>query len=195
MDKTASRIIKIPRNGELDVATAKAIYQTIVPDNTYIDVYPQHIATPHPISARKLYCGAPHGRPKQFLFNKFLPTSGAFQFLYEVWYIFDYSRVPDYRRASVYMGQARFGIHKYTAEIRIEIPIKWRKWYIYNGGFLRGHLHPPDTRELDKCRRAVTASMAVRDTIRIDTIIKRRINTNDSLPCDGTFTVGQYVSA
>jgi phage tail P2-like protein len=195
MDDTASRIIKIPRNGELDAATAKAIYQTIVPDNTYIDVYPQHVATPHPISARRLYGRVRNGKPKQFLFNKFLPTNGAFQFLYEVWYIFDYSRVPDYRRASVYMGQARFGIHKYTAELRIEIPIKWRKWYLYNGGFMRGHLHPPDTREIDKCRRAVTASMAVRDTIRIDTIVKRRINTNDSLPCDGTFTVGQYIDA
>jgi phage tail P2-like protein len=195
MDETAKRIIKIPRNGELDVTTAKAIYQTIVPDNTYIDVYPQHVATPHPRSARRLYCGAPRGRRKEYLINKYLPASIAFQFLYEVWYIFDYARVPDYRRASVYMGQARFGMHKYTAEIRIQIPIKWRKWYIYNGGFLSGHLHPPDTRELDKCRRAVTASMAVRDTVRIDTIIKRRINTNDSLPCDGSFTVGQYVDA
>jgi phage tail P2-like protein len=195
MEPTASRIIKIPRNGELDAATAKAIYQTIVPDNTYIDVYPENKAIAHPISARRLYCGAPHGRPKQFLFNKFLPTNGAFQFLYEVWYIFDYARVPDYRRASVYMGQARFGIAKYTAELRIDIPIQWRKWYVFNGGFLRGHLHPPDTREIDKCRRAVTASMAVRDTIRIDTIMRRRINTNDSLPCDGTFTVGQYIDA
>ena len=196
MDKTASRIIKIPRNGELDATTAKAIYQTIVPDNTYIDVYPEHVATPHPRSARSLYSGVPRGvKPKEFLFNKFLPTSKAFQFLYEVWYIFDYARVPDYRRASVYMGQARFGIHKYTAEIRIDIPIKWRKWYVFNGGFLRGHLHPPDTREIEKCRRAVTASMAVRDTIRIDTIMRRRINTNDSLPCDGSFTVGQYIDA
>jgi hypothetical protein len=195
MEETAKRIIKIPRNGELDAATAKMIYQTIVPDNTYISVYPEHVSTPHPISARRLYAGAPYKRPKQFLFNKFLPTNGAFQYLYEVWYIFDPSRVPDYRRASVYMNHARFGIHKYTAEIKIKILIQWRKWYLYNGGFFRGHLHPPDTREIEKCRRAVTASMAVRDTVGIDTVVKRRINTNDSLPCDGTFTVGQYIDA
>jgi hypothetical protein len=93
------------------------------------------------------------------------------------------------------MGHAQFGQHKYTAKIKIDVGEKWMSWWFPQRRFLRGFWHPRDTRRIDAVRRAVTASMAVRDTVGIDTLIKRVINTNDSLPCDGTFTVGEFIDA
>lgn len=192
MDLTASRIVNIPRDGTLSLSQAKAIYQTISPGGDLLDVYPEQVSQTHfhpsPLR-RRLFCG------QGFLLNKFLPPSDAWRFTFERWYMFDYARVPDYRKASVYMNHARFGIHKYTAELRIKANGKWRPWFIRCNSFTRGHFRPIDTKLIQKVRRAVTASMAVRDTVRINTAIKRRINTNDSLPIDGSFKVGQYIEA
>jgi Phage tail protein (Tail_P2_I) len=131
----------------------------------------------------------------QFLSKKFLPPSKAWQFIYEQWYLFDPSRVPDYRKASVYMGHARLGIQRYTAELKIAAFSNWKPWFVRNNGFLRGHLRPANNDMISKVRRAVTASMALRDTVRIQTKIRRIIDVNDSLPIDGSVKVGQYIDA
>jgi hypothetical protein len=131
----------------------------------------------------------------QYLFKKFLPPSRAWQYLYEQWFLFDPSRVPDYRKASVYVGHARLGIPRYTAEIKVAAFRTWKPWYLRAGGFLHGACRPNNTAMVDKVRRAVTAAMAVRDTVRIDTKIRRVIDVNDSLPCDGSFVVGEMTNA
>jgi phage tail P2-like protein len=193
MDDTASRVVRIPRDGSLDLAQGKAQYQTIKPGNDLVGVYPEYKADKHPTSKYKLYAGG--AKVGQYMRSKYLPTTNSWQYLYEVWYLFDPLRVPDYRRASIYMGHARLGIQKYTAELKIDAHEYWRPWFLTTQGFMRGFLHPKDTTTIDRLRRAVTASMAIRDTVHINTVVKRVINTNDSLPCNGEFTVGEMVDA
>ena len=143
-----------------------------------------------------MYGGAqpPQGKSKQYLYKKFLPPSVAWQHIYEQWFLFDPSRVPDYRKASVYLGHARLGIQRYTAEIKVAAFSKWKPWFFIPNNFLGTYLRPANLDMINKVRRAVTASMAVRDTVRINTKIRRIINVNDSLPLDGTFFVGEYIN-
>lgn len=183
-------VVRVPSDDGLDITQGKAIYQTVSPGLAPIDVYPDIVATTHAVSKRSLFCGG-----GQFLFNKFMPPSKAWQFMYKRWYLFDPARVPDYRRASVYMGHARLGIHRYTAELKIDITAKMMPFYIRAGGFMRGYFRPANTDAIDKLRRAVTASMALRDTIRIDTKIKRTIQVADAPLCDGSFYVNEMVDA
>jgi phage tail P2-like protein len=193
LDDTAARIIRVPRDGTLELIQAKAQYQTITVNGSLVNAYPDHVAETHLSSNRKLYGGT--RLIKQFLANKYLPPSDAWEFMYELWYIWDPSRAPDYRKAGVYIGKARLGIQRYTAELKIAAYGQWHPWFVYGNGYLSGHLRPADTRVTDKLRRAVTAAMAMRDTVRIDTRVKRVISTNDSLPCDGNFRVGEYINA
>jgi phage tail P2-like protein len=195
----AARTIQIVVPTTSSIGYSKAIYQTISWGNEkLIDLYPDTINLVHSYSKFGVYNGAAKG--KVYLMGgsvgtSYLVRSVAWQYTYMVWYLFDPSRVPDYRKASVYMGHAQFGQHKYTAKIRIDVGEVWRPWYFSGTSFVRGHWHPPDNRRIEAVRRAVTAAMAERDTVGIDTAIKRIISTNDSLPCDGTFTVGEWIDA
>ena len=94
------------------------------------------------------------------------------------------------------MGRARFGIHKYTAEAYIKASFPWPKFYARAGGFYgKGHFFPPkNTKLIDQIRRAVTASMAVRDTVQINTRIMRTIQIKDLTVLDGRFSIGQYIA-
>jgi phage tail P2-like protein len=197
----AARTIQVVVPTTSEIGYSKAIYQTISWGNEQlIDLYPDTINQTHSFSKYAVFSGAPPKTGHVYLMGgsvgkSYLVRSVAWQFTYMVWYLFDPSRVPDYRRASVYMGHAQFGQHKYTAKIRIDVGEVWRPWYFSGTTFIRGFWHPPDNRRIEAVRRAVTAAMAERDTVGIDTAIKRIISTNDSLPCDGTFTVGQWIDA
>jgi phage tail P2-like protein len=192
-DGTLARMIRIPRDGRLTLSQAKAIYQTIVPGGKLIDLYPDYVATVHPTSKRRLFGGK--SPVKQFLYEKYLPPTISWEYLYERWYVLDLNRAPDYRKGWTYIGVARLGIKRYSAEIKIEMFGVWHPWFFRSGGFVRGHTRAPDLRAIEKLRRACTASMAIRDTVGIDTKVKRMISTNDSLPIDGTYTVGEFINA
>ena len=188
LPNTASRIVRIPRDGTLDRTQYQAIFQTIAPDLTPINVRPEWVYQQHPMRKTEFYCG-------QCLTGKFLPKTNAGQYLYERWYLFDPTRQPDYRAGYIYMGRARFGIPKYTAQAKIEAYFPWPKFYARAGGFIgKGYFFPPpNTKLVDKIRRAVTASMAVRDTVRIDTKVKRVLEIRDLTELDGRFIIGQYL--
>jgi hypothetical protein len=53
---------------------------------------------------------------------------------------------------------------------------------------------PQNTKMIEKVRRAVTASMAARDTIAINTRVKRQLQLRDVTVLDGRFTVGQWIT-
>jgi phage tail P2-like protein len=197
-DQVASRIIKIVVPSDPTISYAKATYQTIsFGDESLVSLYPDEVSKTHYWPKNSLANGAPKGNIylRGFTSKSYLTLSRAWQYRYEVWYVFDPTRVPDYRKASVYMGHAQFGQHKYTAKIKIDVGEKWRPWWFPQHRYLRGFWHPSDLRRINAVRRAVTASMAVRDTVGIDTLIKRVINTNDSLPVNGKFTVGEFIDA
>lgn len=200
LGSTASRMVNVPRDGSLTFDIAQAIYETIWPNNQLIDIVPEYVAQPDFVSKYSL---CPSDEGKTVLYRKYLPPSTAWKSIFERWYLFDPLRVPDARKASVYMGNARFGIPNYTAILKIEAFGVWQSCYLIGGSgittngfsYMRGFFKPYNTDTIDKVRRAVTASMAIRDTIGINTVVKRLINTNDSFPCDGTFSVGEYVDS
>jgi hypothetical protein len=124
---------------------------------------------------------------------KYLPRSNAWQHLYERWYLFDPDRVPDVRSTSIYMGHCRFGIPKYTAEALIRITAKMPPFYISTTRYLRGFLRPRQTEAIARLLRGVRASMAVRDTVLVDTAVHRTIQVRDLIDASGRLAVGQLI--
>lgn len=186
-----SNLIRVPRDGSLSTTQYQAIFNTVAPGLKPIDVNPTTVSVVHPMRSTEFYCGQP-------LWKKFLPKSNAWQYIYEVWYLFDPTRLPDQRWARVYMGRARFGIQRYTAKLKIDASWQWHKAYAYAGhkswiGPGR-FFAPPDTSRIDQVRRAVTAAMALRDTCLIDTKVKRIIQLRDVVTLDGTYAIGQYIT-
>lgn len=129
------------------------------------------------------------GRPT----GKFLPRSNAWQFMYERFYLFDADRAPDVRAAAYYMGHARFGIHKYTAEALIKLTASMPQFYISTTRYLRGYFRPKQNEAIPRLLRGVRASMAVRDTVLVDTKVTRVIELRDVHAPDGTHAVGELI--
>src|SRR5215204_5021267 len=82
-----ARYIKIPRDGSLTINYPKAQYQTASIDEEFISIYPEHRFQTHYLPPRPHRYSLFAGRDQ--LRNKFLPKSIAWQYVYEVWYIFD----------------------------------------------------------------------------------------------------------
>ena len=184
------RTITIARSGKLELTQGKAQYQTTLPTVDLLKLEPELVTTPHPIRPTEMYAAR-----RQYLNGKFLPRSNAWQYIYERWYIFDADRVPDYRRRGIYMGHARFGIHKYTAEATIKIRTKRPRFMAHTNGFVYGFIKKRDDEPINKVRRAVRASMALRDTVLLNTRTVRQGQVSDIFDASGRFTVGQSVSA
>ena len=134
------------------------------------------------------------GQPPQFTASgvrggrasaKYLPRSNAWQFLYEKFYLFDADRVPDARISSVYMGNARFGIDKYHAEALIRISTNMPVFYVSTTRYLRGFFRPKQNEAIPRLLRGVRASMAVRDTVLVDTSVHRKTQVRDIIDCSG----------
>ncbi len=190
IDATPDRLIRVPRDGSLDITQFQAIFQTIVPSMNPLQVRPEHVYVVHPWHKYQFYCNRTIG-PKRFLVK-----SDAWMYLYERWYLFDPTRLPDYRRANTYMGRSRFGIRKYSAEAKIAAFFHWPRRYSYYGGFMGPgrFFAPQNTKRIEQLRRAVVASMAARDTIAINTRVKRQIQLRDVTVLDGRFSVGQWIT-
>lgn len=184
------RTITIARSGPLELSQGKAIYQTVVPQVPLLKLEPELVTVAHPIRSTELYASR-----KQYLTNKFLPPSNAWQFLYERWYLFDADRVPDYRRRGVYLDHTRLGMEEFSAEAKIQIITKMPRYKAHVSNYVYGFLSEPDYEPINRVRRAVNASKAVRDTILIDTKHTRVLQVGDIIRPDGRYTVGQLVEA
>jgi phage tail P2-like protein len=190
LDATAERLVRVPRDGSLDITQWQAIFQTIVPDLNPLKVRPEWVYVKHPWHKYQFYCNRTIGR------KRYLVKSDAWMYLYERWYLFDPTRLPDYRTANTYMGRSRFGIRKYSAEAKIAAFWHWPKRYSYYGGFMGPgrFFAPQNTKRIEQLHRAVTASMAARDTIAINTRVKRQIQIRDVTLLDGRFAAGQWIT-
>jgi hypothetical protein len=124
---------------------------------------------------------------------KYLPRSNAWQFMYERFYLFDADRVPDARISSIYMGACRFGIRKYHAEALIRIAAHMPPFYISTTRYLRGFMRPRQSEAIARLLRGVRASMAVRDTVLVDTSVHRVAQVRDVIDATGRIAVGQLV--
>ncbi len=189
------RTVTVSRSGPLDLTQAKAIYVTVKPRADLIKLIPDQIATHHTVRKAETYAAY-----KQYLTNVYLPRSNAWQFLYDRWYLFDADRVPDFRKPGMYMGHCRFGIYTYCAEALVRVRVKLPKFYAvstssrYVRGFLRAPYDEYDD-PITKLRRGVCASMALRDTILIDTRSTRKLQVGDLTDATGRYAVGQWVDA
>lgn len=186
-DPVAARMVRIPRDGSLELIQAKAIYETVLPHGDLVKVYPEHVGEPHRNSRFATY----GYRTGQHLYKKFLATSVAWQWLYEKWFLFDADRVPDPRRSSTFVGNTRLGMPKYVAEAHIECYGKVSPFVVSQ--YVRGHFPPHQTETINRMRSGVRAAMAVRDTVLIQTRIKRVLEIADAIMADGTHFVGELV--
>lgn len=190
IDSTPQRLIRVPRDGSLDITQYQAIFQTIAPSLNPLQVRPEWVYIEHPWHKYQFYCNRTIG-PKRFLCK-----SDAWMYLYERWYLFDPTRLPDYRRANTYMGRSRFGIRKYSAEAKIAAFFPWPRRYSYYGSFMGPgrFFAPQNTKRIEQLRRAVAASMAARDTVAINTRVMRQIQVRDVTVLDGRYSVGQWIT-
>jgi len=189
LHSTSARMVIVPRDGSLNFKLAKAQYQTIFPDNDVLNVYPEHVAIRH---QRRDYTEAFSGGG-DCLHGKFLPKSLAYRYMYERWYLFDPARVPDVRIKSVYMGNCRFGIHKYTAEAHVKIQSKLPPFIVKTSGYLWGFMRPRNLEAVNRLRRGTRASMALRDKVLLYTKSTRTVQVRDLLDASGRYSVGEVI--
>lgn len=186
MSGVASRVVRVPRDGSLELFLPKAQYQTILPDEQLLTVHPESVGEIHPTQFGSLFA-----HRKQYLAKKYLPPSIAWLHLFERWYIFDQTRVPDARKRATFIGFTRFGIHKYTAEAKIKAfnyrPPRYVRRHVW--GFLR----PRQDEVITRLRRGVRASMALRDTVLIDTKVMRQLEIHDVPLANGLHVVGELI--
>jgi hypothetical protein len=188
LDPTDARVVRIPRDGTMELIENKAIYTTVAPGLDMISVYPEHKFIEHDAQPGALY-----PRRGALLAGVFLTTSIAWRFIYELWYLHDPTRVPDVRKRSLHMGHARFGIPPFTSEIKVEIlgqlnPRYFARWM---WGFMRPAGGSSDT--IARCRAAVSRAMSLRDQVLINTNVLRTVEVADAVLCDGSVAVGDLI--
>lgn len=189
-EEPALRTVTIARSGPLELTQGKAQYQTVAPDVELLKLEPELVKEHHQARPAELYASR-----RQYLCGKFLPRSNAWRHVYERWYVFDADRVPEYRRKGVYLNHTRLGIDKFTAEVMVRIRVKRPRFLAHDSGWVYGFLGERNNEPINKVRRAVTASMALRDTVLIDTKTVRTLQVGDIIDASGRFAVGQLVPA
>jgi phage tail P2-like protein len=188
LDPVDQRTVRIPRDGSLEVIENKAIYTTVAPSLDQIEVYPTHEFIEHNAQPGALY-----PRRGALLAGITLTASIAWRYVYELWYLHDPNRVPDVRKRSMHMGHARFGIHPFTAELKIEIigllnPRYFTRWV---WGFMRPAGGSSDM--IARARAAVSRAMSLRDQVLINTNVLRTVQVSDAVPCDGSVAIGDLI--
>jgi hypothetical protein len=91
-----------------------------------------------------------------------------------------------------FMGFARFGIAPFTAELRIELPMKRPTWRAGVGrrGFMSGFLKKADMTALTNAREAIGQARGLTDTVLIDPENYRVVRLGDK-PKLGSFKLGE----
>lgn len=91
-----------------------------------------------------------------------------------------------------FMGFARFGIEPFTAELRIELPMKRPTWRAGVGrrGFMSGFLKKADMTPLTNAREAIGQARGLTDTVLIDPENYRVVRLGDK-PKLGSFKLGE----
>jgi hypothetical protein len=181
-------LVNVPQTQPLVVEQSKLQYTTIIAGLTPIDIQPIYVEQTGPVNFGEWYCG-------MTLNNMFLPPSVAWMYIYKLWYLFDPDVVPDFRQATSYLGDARLGVARYTAELLVAAFEDWPPEYLIGGGYVPSFLPPNNTDTVDKLCRAVRASQALRDTVFLDTEAERVLTVGDFMRADGTYTVGEIIDA
>ncbi len=179
------RIIRIPRDANYDFRLGREIYITAWPNAELIDIRPEGVAEAHPGQPTALYAAR-----RQFIADKCLPPTIAWQYLYERWHIHDPNRVPDERKRATHLGFTRLGMPPYHAEVQTRII--GRRAPRTAGLFVNGHLVAGNRKPIADVQEAIRVAKALRDRILIDTRTWRSPRAGDRLPVGGS-TLGQLI--
>lgn len=121
--------------------------------------------------------------------RRWLLTSSGPRLVYDRICLNDPTRVAARRHGRVFLGHARLGSRPFEATLRVDLPLKrspQRAARFAGHGFLKGG----DMAGLGRIARAIGAAKAARDTILIDTVVRRPVRFGDGLRF-GQFTFGE----
>jgi len=183
----AETIIRVGVTTSWVFAEPRVSMQTITAGVGLVDVTPTDVAEVHQAIPRQAFAGA------AFAGFSCIPASVAWQHIYQLWYLFDPTRVPQGRLATAFAGWCRFGMPAYTAELQVDIRRTtgvgemWR----FAGGFLRSPQQA--TQSIEDARRAVNTSKSARDDVWIKTKTLRTIQPSDQLAM-GASSVGAWIA-
>ena len=174
--------------------SARESRMTINPKVQFIEVDPEFVAQGHPKRVGQLFPGGERvwqkDRPTCYFSNAYLPETISWQYLFERWFIFDPTRVPEVRKRSTHLGYSRLGVGKFTAFYQTKISNKFNKRETQR--FVAGFLRAPDKEHVYRATLAVRVASAARDQSLINLKINRVIECRDRLPV-GSVRVGQLI--
>jgi P2-related tail formation protein len=182
-------VLLLPVTTDFAFSAARITDQTISPGFGLIDVLPTDVAQEHTAETGQVFLTS-----GAFLDNACAPPSIAWQYIYQLWYLFDPAYVPQSRNATTFIDWTRLGQPAYTAELQVNIEghAGSREAWKYVAGFLRP---PSETRtQISDTLEAIRLSMSGRDTILVNTTTVRPIQPSDALTV-GSVSVGAWTAA
>lgn len=136
--------------------------------------------------------------------DAYLPPDDAWQHIYQVWHVFDPSRVPVGQDQFTYLDWTRFGIDNYTAELQVHMDGHGSESEIFLSvdflpaendvavGFLIDEGEVLD--QIDDLCMGTRVSMSVRDRIWLNTTTRRPPVVSDLLKV-GQFSLDDWVTS
>lgn len=180
----------------------------VVPKMTAINIVPDRVGQPGS-APRSVMCGTPIGaenfvtisgdvpKPLPALPNgasrdgkRYFVRSGAAYRTYDVVYLKDASVSLEGRGARNFWGNERFGIPKFTAEIKAVVPNKRPK--LATDRFVGGHFFTAPKTNLNNAITASRVAKSLRDTILMNTTVARPLLVGTPLLVGGDLVLGQY---
>lgn len=138
-----------------------------------------------------VYCGQPIGEagsPGEMWFT----PSTAGERLYRVVYFYEEGRASVDDRGLSFMGDARFGIGNYTAELSIVIPGNRLPWIADD--FVGGYFYDDRPAGLDKTLDAIVVAKAERDLVFVKTDIFKPLTVGQRLLVGTPLFLGTFSS-
>jgi phage tail-like protein len=139
----------------------------VVPSFSPVNSAPDHVAE-HGFAPASVFSGALPLSLGSFMGHDFFVPSTASRRLYQVVYLRDATRQLQGRKAISFMGDDRFGIERFTAELDISVRSKRPAWAA--GEFMGPGMYflAGDRRPLNRVLDAVVRSKSRRDKIRVN---------------------------
>lgn len=178
-------------------AVDKLLYRfPVVPKSTAVNVVPARIGEPG-LAPRSVFCGTPIG-PSELPTpvhagrkgRRFFIRSGAAFRTYDVVYFKDPDISLAGRAARNFMGNERFGMPAYTAELKVIVPGKRPK--LAADRFVGGFFYKAPKDNFNNTIAASRIAKSARDDVFLNTTVARPLLIGTPLLAGGKLIVGQY---
>lgn len=122
----------------------------------------------------------------------FVPETSAHLRLYDVLYLHDPARLPKTKATGVYLNAMRLGMPAYTAVLSPQVRGRRTLWQADR--FVAGHVSQSSRAPLEQAMRAVTVSKSARDTVLLDTAIRRQLSTKHAIRSGDGYRSGGLIT-